>query len=108
MNMKLNFVGEWAADFDAAVRFYTETLGLESSRSRPGWAWFDTRGMMFELFAGGMIDPGRDWGRSQLVRPVLGVADLESATHDLRRRGASLGDEITLGPWGHLRELTAA
>jgi predicted enzyme related to lactoylglutathione lyase len=107
MNMKLNFVGVWAAAFEAAFRFYTETLGLESSRSSPGWAWFDTRGMMFELFGGGLIDPQRDWGRGQQVRPVLGVADLESATLDLRRRGVSLGDELTPGPWGRLRELTA-
>lgn len=107
MDVKLNFVGVWAADFDPAFRFYTQVLGMESTRSSPGWAWFETHGMMFELFGGGSIDPQRAWGRGQMIRPVLRVADLAAAVDDLRRRGIALGDETTVTPWARLRELTA-
>src|SRR5215203_3256449 len=83
MDLKLSFIGITANDFDASFRFYTETLGMNTRDWRPGWALFDTTGMVFELFGDGSHSGAKD----QMVEPVLHVADAEIVAHKLHQNG---------------------
>jgi lactoylglutathione lyase len=40
--MKLNYVIEFVADMDRAVKFYRDVLGLSLKFQSPGWSEFST------------------------------------------------------------------
>jgi len=40
--MKLNYVIEFVADMDRAVKFYRDALGLSLKFQSPGWSEFST------------------------------------------------------------------
>lgn len=88
-DLKLNWLGIHVADFDAALRFYTETLGLRASDTKPDWAYLETSGMVFELFGGG---PAR--AQTQTIRPGIHVADLRATLAALRARGVPFDGQI--------------
>jgi predicted enzyme related to lactoylglutathione lyase len=79
-----------AADMDAAVRFYTDTLGLQLKfRDGDNWAAFDVGGMTLALEGG---QPGGPGGAIVSLR-CEGLAEL---VDQLRGKGASVG-QITTG-----------
>lgn len=88
MDLKLNFVGLLVEDFNRAFRFYTEVLGMVARHSRPGWAYFETTGAIFEMFQGDAL-PSSRW---QSVVPTLAVSHLQEVAKGLRGRGVSLLD----------------
>jgi catechol 2,3-dioxygenase-like lactoylglutathione lyase family enzyme len=74
------------SDFDRAVRFYTETLGLTLKlRAGDGWAEVEAPGVQIGLHAAGPHgpQPGGAGGMSL----GLQVDDLEQAMATLRERG---------------------
>ena len=83
-----------ASDMDAAVRFYSEVLGL-SMKFRDGdkWAAFDLNGMTFA------IEGGSPRGATVSLR----VDGLSEVVDQLRARGAMVSD-ILSGP--HERRAT--
>lgn len=101
VDFKLNFLGVNVADFNPSYDFYTKVLGIEARHSKPDWAYFETTGMKFELFSGGMPpSPDRSWGRGQAFRPSLHIADLRGTVADLRRRGVTFLGDIESTAWG--------
>ncbi len=78
------------SDFDRAVRFYTETLGLTlKTRAGDGWAEIAAPGVTIGLHAAGPHGPQP--GSSGGVSIGLQVDDLESAMGTLRERGVEFG-----------------
>ena len=84
------------ADFDAAVRFYTEALGLTEALR---WGEGDKRAVMLdagdgacvEIFAGGSADAQ---GGGPILHFALRTDDVDAAVERARAAGA----EITLEP----------
>jgi predicted enzyme related to lactoylglutathione lyase len=80
-----------ALDMDAAVRFYTQTLGFGLKlRDADRWAAFDVGGMTLAIEGGA---PGGPGGATVSLR----VDDLAAVVADLRAKGANVGD-IEVGP----------
>lgn len=101
MDFVLNFLGLVVMDFNRSFDFYTTNLGIESSHSSPGWAWFDTRGMMFELF--GSQQPQQE----QAFCPCLSISDLPSTVTALGDKGVRFVGEIAPSLWGESIEFVA-
>ena len=93
----VDFVAQLAIDFDRAVTFYGETLGLRRSVHVPdrGFAEFETGNLTLSL-----IDPAR-MGREHEVGHnaiALHVADVAAARATLESRGVAFhGDTFDTG-----------
>ncbi|HOF17841.1 MAG TPA: VOC family protein [Phycisphaerae bacterium] len=83
-------------DFDAAVRFYTEVLGLRATLS---WGEGDSRavlmdtgnGSFLEVFAGAKSTDGSE---APLMHVALNCKDVDGVTESARRVGA----QVTIEP----------
>ena len=108
MFLKLNWIGLHVADFDAALRFYTEIAGMRATDIKPDWAYFATTGIVFELF-GGMppLSSQSAWGQGQPIRPGIQVADLHATVTELRQRGVKFTSEVEQTAYGDLIEFMA-
>ncbi len=74
------------SDFNRAVRFYTETLGLTlKSRAGDGWAEIEAPGVSIGLHAAGEHGPQPGGGGGMSLG--LQVDDLEQAMATLKARG---------------------
>jgi len=98
-------------DVEAALRFYTDTLGLEQRTDRPdfpfGGAWLDIGGQQVHLIEG-TVPPGHGQHFAILVD------DLEETVAELRGEGVEVSDPRPVGtsrqafvsdPSGNLIEL---
>ena len=98
-------------DVDAALRFYTDVLGLEARGDRPdfpfGGAWLDVGGQQVHLIEG---KPPPGLGQHF----ALLVDDLDATVAELRGRGIEVSDPRPVGtsrqsfvsdPAGNLNEL---
>ena len=98
-------------DVSAAVRFYTEVLGLTQRDDRPDFgfdgAWLDAGAQQLHLINGSVPK-----GEGQHF--ALRVADLDAAIRELRDRGVQISDASPVGtgrqafvtdPSGNLIEL---
>jgi glyoxylase I family protein len=98
-------------DVEAALRFYTDVLGLEPRDDRPnfgfGGAWLDAGGEQVHLIEG---QPPAGLGQHF----ALLVADLDATVAELRQRGVEVSDPKPVGsshqafvtdPCGNLVEL---
>ena len=81
-------------DVDAAVRFYTDVLGLAMRDDRPdfpfGGAWLDVGGQQVHLIEAPVPDD-----RGQHF--ALHVGDLDAAIEELRARGVRVSDAQAVG-----------
>ena len=96
MVFKLNWIGIHISDFESCLRFYTEVLGMKATNIKPDWAYFETTGMAFELFGGG-LPPTPDragWGQGQTIRPAIQVANLRGSIAEMRQRGIQFTERI--------------
>ena len=109
MFLKLNWIGIHVADFEAALWFYTEVLGMHATDTKPNWAYIETTGMTFELFGGGEppISNQSAWGHGQAVRPSIQVADLQKTITELRQRGVQFTGDIEQTTVGEMIEFIA-
>ncbi|MEO7556629.1 MAG: VOC family protein, partial [Acidimicrobiales bacterium] len=102
------------SDVDAAVRFYTEVLGLTMRRDRPdfsfGGAWLDVGAQQVHLIEAAIPD-------SAGQHFALLVDDLEAVVTELRGRSVDVSDSKPVGtgrqafvadPSGNLVELHQA
>ncbi len=101
-------------DVEAALRFYTEVLGLDRRPDRPdfpfGGAWLDAGGQQLHLIEG---KPPPGLGQHF----ALLVGDLDTTVAELRGRGVEVSDPRPVGtsrqafvsdPCGNLVELHQA
>ncbi|HVM41772.1 MAG TPA: VOC family protein [Acidimicrobiia bacterium] len=81
-------------DVDAALRFYTEILGLTPRTDRPdfgfGGAWLDAGGQQVHLIEG---EPPPNRGQHFAIL----VADLDATVGELRSRGVEVTDPSPVG-----------
>ena len=91
------------SDFDAAVAFYSDVVGLTLKfRDGSNWAAFDVGGITFALEPGSAGKPaGSGFGATVSFR----VNGLDELVSQLRERGASVGD-VKTGPHERTAELT--
>lgn len=95
---RFHFVFE-AADYEAAVRFYGEELGLAIVGS---WDRGADRGTMFAA-NGGIVEVVSDAMGLRGPRRhgvVIEVADVDALEADLRARGVPIARSTELRPWG--------
>jgi predicted enzyme related to lactoylglutathione lyase len=85
--MNFDCVYYYVSDLDQAVRFFSDTLGLELS-SRDHVARFTIDGVLFELVP--TTDASRYSGHGN-ARLCFGVQDMDGAIEDLNRKGVSVG-----------------
>ena len=81
-------------DVDAALAFYTDTLGFRLRDDRPdfafGGAWLDVGGQQVHLIAGSVPDAK---GQHFAVQ----VNALDEVIAELRRRGVTVSDPVPVG-----------
>jgi len=110
MNYELNAVRVFVTDFDRALAFYTDSLGMQSAFAsrESGWAQFETGSAQLAIER---VDPSDEEGNELVGRFVsvsLRVDDLQTTYETLRGRGVEFVDAPTKQPWGgslaHLRD----
>jgi len=79
--MKLNYVIEFVADMDRAVKFYRDLLGLPLRFQSPGWSEFSTGETSLGLHPASENNPA---GRVELG---FNVANLESFHQEMTAKG---------------------
>jgi predicted enzyme related to lactoylglutathione lyase len=112
LGYRLLLVRVFVRDFERAVRFYTETLGMTLSHrsDQIGWAQLGLGGadLALELDRG----EGEDGEDEELVGRLVGVSlaveDIEQTYATLRQRNVEFLGPPTKMPWGgvlaHLRD----
>jgi catechol 2,3-dioxygenase-like lactoylglutathione lyase family enzyme len=86
----------YVADFDRAVKFYTETLGLSLLHKDEGWAALGTQGTEIDLHHGRRPKP-----QENDANIGFRVEDFDSAYAALKDRGVKVGKVFS--PCGGLR-----
>jgi catechol 2,3-dioxygenase-like lactoylglutathione lyase family enzyme len=87
MELRFDCVFYYVRDLDAAVRFYSDTLGL-ALVSQDAVARFDVDGVLLELVPA--LDDSRMAGGGN-ARLCLRVDDIEYVSARLRERGVAIG-----------------
>jgi len=82
--MKLNYVMEFVADMDRAVKFYRDVLGLTLKFQSPGWTEFSTG----ETSLG--LHPSSEKSPAGSVELGFIVADLDRFHQDMSAKGVQL------------------
>jgi lactoylglutathione lyase len=99
---RLTTVRVFVRDWEAARRFYTETLGLPPGleNAQLGWAEFDIGGpvLALERVADDEADVEALVGR--FVGISLAVDDMEAAYRSLRGAGVTFAGPPARQPWG--------
>jgi lactoylglutathione lyase len=98
---KLGAVTIHVQDYERAIGFYEDTLGLKVAERADDmkWAAFDTGNGVPLSFHAGFVEPG---GRP-IGTPtgfVFHVKDVDATVSELRTRGAKIVDEPEDMPWG--------
>jgi len=86
-------------DFERAVGFYRDTLGLEVTKQDDGWAEVDANGLMIGLNARESEGAGDGGGPVISFQPEGGIED---AKQQLESQGVSFPAEISEHPWGRI------
>ena len=110
MNYELNAVRVFVRDFDRALAFYTESLGMTAAfaSTEMGWAQFETGAaqLAIERVAPDDAEGAELVGR--FVSVSLRVDDLQATYETLRDRGVDFVEGPEKQPWGgllaHLRD----
>jgi catechol 2,3-dioxygenase-like lactoylglutathione lyase family enzyme len=110
LDYRLMLVRVWVTDFDRAVRFYTDTLGMKLAfrSDELGWAQLSTAGAELALSDRGESDAGEEYLVGRFVGASLAVDDIEKRYEILRARGVEFLRPPEKMPWGgvlaHLRD----
>jgi catechol 2,3-dioxygenase-like lactoylglutathione lyase family enzyme len=111
LDYRLMLVRVWVTDFDRAVRFYTDTLGMKLAyrSDELGWAQLATAGAELALERDrGESDAGEEYLVGRFVGVSLAVDDIEKRYETLRARGVEFLRPPEKMPWGgvlaHLRD----
>jgi predicted enzyme related to lactoylglutathione lyase len=88
MNLHFDCVFYYVSDLDAAIKFYSDILGI-SPTSRDAVARFDLDGVLFELVPSSDDSAMSGNGNARLCLRVDGI---ERAVQDLREKGVPVSD----------------
>jgi lactoylglutathione lyase len=92
--MKLNYVIEFVADMDNAVKFYRDVLGLPLKFQSPGWSEFSTG----ETSLG--LHPASDKNCAGKIELGLSVANLEKFHQEMSAKGVQFSMPPTKQDYG--------
>ena len=92
--MKLNYVIEFVADMDRAVRFYRDVLGLLLKFQSPGWSEFSTG----ETSLG--LHPASEKNPAGSVELGFNVPDLERFHQEMAAKGVQFSMPPTKQDFG--------
>lgn len=81
--MKLNYVIEFVADMDRAVKFYRDTMGLPLVFQSPGWSEFATGETKLGLH------PASDKNPAGKLEMGFNVTDLGKFYDEMRAKGVN-------------------
>lgn len=98
--MSLNLAWISVSDFDRAVKYYTETLGLELLECNEGWGWAELRGADGAIFGIGRAQ--NDMKAESNATPCFSVEDLEDKLEELEEKGVTFVGEVVEIP-GHVK-----
>lgn len=110
MDYRLFAVRVFVSDWDRAIRFYTETLGIPVAfrDDETGWAQFATGEGQLALERAAPDDPGAGALVGRFVGVSLEVTDVEATHKALVERGVEFLAPPERQPWGgvlaHLRD----
>ena len=102
MDYELSAVRVFVTDFDRALAFYTESLGMRSAfaSAKMGWAQFETGTAQLAIER---VDPDDAEGADLVGRFVsasLRVDDLQATYETLRARAVEFVEAPEKQPWG--------
>jgi predicted enzyme related to lactoylglutathione lyase len=104
LEYRLLLVRVFVTDFERAVRFYTETLGmkLSSRNDEMGWAQLRLAGadLALEREQSESEADGEESSVGRFVGVSLAVADIEQTYATLRERGVEFLEPPAKMPWG--------
>ena len=95
MNIKTVNITLHVSDFQEAVTFYENTLGLQKKYQWPKYAVFDLCGILFALESGGERGAKRN-----MPDIYLQVDDVDEAYRELERKGVRFLTEPKDQSWG--------
>ncbi len=105
MKIRIAYVRVFVSDLERALKFYIQTLGLESAfvDNEMGWAQLKTEGTTLALEQISAADNETN----QLIGRYLGVSlsvdeDLENIYKDLSAKGIPFSGPPQVMPWGGL------
>ena len=110
MEFELTILRVWVSDWERALSFYTETLGIPTTfrSDELGWAQLDTGSAQIALE---LVPPGHEESAAYVGRFVgasLVVSDIDRAHRDLVERGVEFLAPPKRMTWGgvlaHLRD----
>ncbi len=102
MECKLFAVRVFVSDWDRAIRFYTETLGIAANfrSDEMGWAQLETGEGQLALERAAPDDPESRDLVGRFVGVSLEVADIEATHAALVERGVEFLSPPEAQPWG--------
>ncbi len=102
MDYQLCVVRVWVRDWDRAMRFYTETLGIPTTfrSDEMGWAQLATGQGQLALERVAPDDPEADELVGRFVGASLEVTDIEATHRTLVERGVAFRSPPEKQPWG--------
>jgi predicted enzyme related to lactoylglutathione lyase len=86
-------------DFERAVGFYRDVLGLQVTEEDDGWAEVDANGLMIGLNARESEGAGSGGGPVISFQPD---GEIEEAKQALEANGVTFAAEISEHPWGRI------
>ena len=92
--MKLNYVIEFVADMDNAVKFYRDVLGLPLKFNSPGWSEFSSG----ETSLG--LHPASDQNPAGKIELGFSVANLEKFHQEMSAKGVRFSMPPTKQDYG--------
>jgi len=104
---KINATVLFVRDFDASVKFYSDTLGLKVKDKDTGFMSFDVNGQELalmdlsvasQMISEDVIQPEKDGVHRALLAAFLDNAD--EAYETLKAKGVEFVKEPTTQPWG--------
>lgn len=102
MTIALYRVIQPVRDIDAAVRFYSEILGMPGERVSPGRHYFATGAAILACYdpAADGDEMGEGWRHHNNQYLYFATEDLEAALSRVREAGGEIEASIETMPWG--------
>jgi predicted enzyme related to lactoylglutathione lyase len=100
--MNIKYVCLYVSDFDRAIAFYRDGLGLDVTYEEDGFAQFNTEGAILTVERGGeKSERPKDYHKNGILLQFE-VEDLEKTVGTLKSRNVKFTQDITEMEFGHV------